>query len=335
MSMAVSKRTPWPCVVVGEGVSGPFRVGSGSHPEPADRHRVRLGGAAARSRHRQDPSASRSHQLSPVSACRRQLVTPRYGEGLDAARAAHPARSADRPTTAPAAPSPPAARVFALWGNGSSSWSACCSPRARRCSWRPSSRWSRWTGRPSSSTVDQGDERARGVLVSLRRLSTQLSAAQVGITLTTLVVGYLAEPSIGRLLAGPIGLVVPDDAVEPVATGTALVLVTAVLDGVRRAGAAVPRHLALRCATAKVVAVPVRMFATRRPAAHRRAQRVGQRVPAGDRHHASGGAVRCPDPAGAGQPGASLGRGRARSTRRPRRCSPGHSTSPTGPRPTS
>ena len=51
--------------------------------------------------------------------------------------------------------------------------------------------------------VDGGDHRARSVLASLRELSTQLSAAQVGITLTTLVVGYLAQPSVGRLLTGP------------------------------------------------------------------------------------------------------------------------------------
>ena len=46
--------------------------------------------------------------------------------------------------------------------------------------------------------VDAGDHRARSVLASLRGLSTQLSAAQVGITLTTLVVGYLAQPQPGE-----------------------------------------------------------------------------------------------------------------------------------------
>lgn len=51
-----------------------------------------------------------------------------------------------------------------------------------------------------SRAVEEGDQRARSVLASLARLSTQLSAAQVGITLTTLLVGYLAEPSIGTLL---------------------------------------------------------------------------------------------------------------------------------------
>ncbi|MGY2083088.1 hemolysin family protein [Blastococcus sp. SYSU DS0539] len=65
----------------------------------------------------------------------------------------------------------------------------------------------------SLTTVDRGraeeaaaagDRRGRGVVRALRTLSTQLSAAQLGITLTTLLVGYLAEPAIGQLLRGPL-----------------------------------------------------------------------------------------------------------------------------------
>ncbi|RAF65369.1 hypothetical protein DN546_33830, partial [Burkholderia multivorans] len=36
---------------------------------------------------------------------------------------------------------------------------------------------------------------------SMTHLSTQLSAAQVGITITTLLTVYLMEPSLGRLLS--------------------------------------------------------------------------------------------------------------------------------------
>ena len=43
-----------------------------------------------------------------------------------------------------------------------------------------------------------GDRRAGSVVRALRTLSTQLSAAQLGITITTLIVGYLAEPALGR-----------------------------------------------------------------------------------------------------------------------------------------
>ena len=75
--------------------------------------------------------------------------------------------------------------------------------------------------------VDAGDHRARSVLASLRELSTQLSAAQVGITLTTLVVGYLAQPSVGRLLMGPLTRLGMSAAlVEPVSATLALVIAT-------------------------------------------------------------------------------------------------------------
>ena len=49
-----------------------------------------------------------------------------------------------------------------------------------------------------------GDRKAAGVLIALRSLSTQLSAAQVGITVTNLLIGFLAEPAIARLVDGPL-----------------------------------------------------------------------------------------------------------------------------------
>ena len=52
--------------------------------------------------------------------------------------------------------------------------------------------------------VDAGEPGAKSVLTSHRRLSTQLSACQLGITLTTLVLGFIASPSIGVLLQGPL-----------------------------------------------------------------------------------------------------------------------------------
>ncbi|SHN35222.1 hemolysin family protein [Cryptosporangium aurantiacum] len=48
--------------------------------------------------------------------------------------------------------------------------------------------------------ADSGNDRAAGVLAALRSLSFQLSGSQLGITVSSLVLGYLAEPSIGRLL---------------------------------------------------------------------------------------------------------------------------------------
>jgi CBS domain containing-hemolysin-like protein len=47
----------------------------------------------------------------------------------------------------------------------------------------------------------QGDRTAKTVRKSLRELSFQLSAAQLGITLAALLTGYLAEPALSKLLA--------------------------------------------------------------------------------------------------------------------------------------
>ena len=109
--------------------------------------------------------------------------------------------------------------------------------------------------------IDEGDARARVVLQSLKQLSTQLSAAQVGITITTLVVGYLAQPSIGVLLSGPLtGLGLSAGAVEAVSSTVALLIAT-VFSMVF--GELLPQFLGISAplATAKVVALPVRVFA--------------------------------------------------------------------------
>jgi CBS domain containing-hemolysin-like protein len=109
--------------------------------------------------------------------------------------------------------------------------------------------------------VDSGDTSAEVVLGSLRRLSTQLSAAQVGITLTTLVFGFLSTPALATLLRTPLG-----------ATGlhgSTLVSVSAVLSLVIATafsmvfGELLPQFLGISAPlpTAKVVALPVRMFA--------------------------------------------------------------------------
>lgn len=50
----------------------------------------------------------------------------------------------------------------------------------------------------------EGDRNAQSALEAVRTLTFQLSGAQLGITVTGLVIGMLAEPSLGRLLAGPL-----------------------------------------------------------------------------------------------------------------------------------
>ncbi|MET8977259.1 hemolysin family protein [Streptomyces sp. NPDC004539] len=52
--------------------------------------------------------------------------------------------------------------------------------------------------------AERGERGAAGALKAVRNLTFQLSGAQLGITVTNLVVGMLAEPSISKLLSGPL-----------------------------------------------------------------------------------------------------------------------------------
>ncbi|MBB3045031.1 hemolysin family protein [Nocardioides soli] len=88
-----------------------------------------------------------------------------------------------------------------------------------------------------------GDGGARRLQGALRSLSTQLSGAQVGITITNLAIGYLAEPAIADLIDQPLAdLGVPEGAVRPVAIAIALSLST-VLTMIF--GELVPKNLAI------------------------------------------------------------------------------------------
>jgi CBS domain containing-hemolysin-like protein len=76
-----------------------------------------------------------------------------------------------------------------------------------------------------AQAAEDGDASASGVLKALRSLSTQLSGAQVGITITNLAIGFLAEPAIASLIHDPLAaLGMPDGAVEPVAVAIGLTL---------------------------------------------------------------------------------------------------------------
>lgn len=52
---------------------------------------------------------------------------------------------------------------------------------------------------------EQPDRRDHSVRAGLRHLSTELSSAQVGITLTTILLGYTAQPALANLLAVVLG----------------------------------------------------------------------------------------------------------------------------------
>ena len=55
-----------------------------------------------------------------------------------------------------------------------------------------------------ANVAQVGDARAQHVQQARRTLSFQLSGAQLGITITTLVTGYVAEPALAELLAPPL-----------------------------------------------------------------------------------------------------------------------------------
>lgn len=98
--------------------------------------------------------------------------------------------------------------------------------------------------RPSvERAVAEGDEGARGVQLALRSLSTQLSGAQVGITVTNLAIGFLAEPAIADLIDAPLlAAGVPDGAVTPLSLALGLALGTVIT---MIFGEMVPKNIAI------------------------------------------------------------------------------------------
>lgn len=98
--------------------------------------------------------------------------------------------------------------------------------------------------RPSlERAAARGERGAPGALLAVRSLSTQLSGAQVGITVTNLAIGFIAEPSIAELVRGPLeSLGIGGDAVRGVSVGIALFLATA---ATMVFGELVPKNLAI------------------------------------------------------------------------------------------
>ncbi|QUC57498.1 HlyC/CorC family transporter [Streptomyces sp. A2-16] len=80
-----------------------------------------------------------------------------------------------------------------------------------------------------SREAEAGDRRAARALKVLGRLSFMLSGAQLGITVTGLVVGFIAEPSVSALLEPALtGLGIPEGAVGGISVVLAFVLATVV-----------------------------------------------------------------------------------------------------------
>ncbi len=105
------------------------------------------------------------------------------------------------------------------------------------------------------------DRRAHRVVASLRELSFQLSGTQLGITITSLVVGMLAEPALAQLLDGPLtGAGLPEGAVPGVSVVIGMLLASAVQMVI---GELVPKNWAVSrpMQVARFVAYPQHAFA--------------------------------------------------------------------------
>ncbi|QCX74974.1 Hemolysin C [Streptomyces sp. YIM 121038] len=110
------------------------------------------------------------------------------------------------------------------------------------------------------SAAERGERGAESALKAVKNLTFQLSGAQLGITVTGLVVGMLAKPAIGDLIEGPLGSAgVPEGAASTVALllGTALSTVFLMV-----VGELVPKNWAISSPLpiAKRVATPQRIF---------------------------------------------------------------------------
>ncbi|MEV4441363.1 hemolysin family protein [Streptomyces sp. NPDC049577] len=108
--------------------------------------------------------------------------------------------------------------------------------------------------------AERGERGAEGALRAVRGLTFQLSGAQLGITVTGLIIGMLAKPSIATLLAGPLAaLGLP----ASLASSTALILGTVFSTVVLMVvGELVPKNWAISrpLAVARAVAGPQRVF---------------------------------------------------------------------------
>jgi len=143
-----------------------------------------------------------------------------------------------------------------------------------------------------SREAEAGDKKAARALKVLERLSFMLSGAQLGITVTGLVVGFIAEPSVSALLKPALtGMGIPEGAVGGISVVLAFVLATVVQMVLgelapKNLAIAVPERLAKALAPStlaylKVVGPVVRVFDG---AANRLLRRVGIE-PVEELHH--------------------------------------------------
>ena len=106
----------------------------------------------------------------------------------------------------------------------------------------------------------EGDHRARVALSSARELSLMLSGAQLGITMASLGLGYVAEPAVAKLLEGPLALAgLGEGAAHSVALVVGLTIVVFLHMLI---GEMVPKNIAIAESerVALLLAVPMRAY---------------------------------------------------------------------------
>ncbi|WP_150956767.1 hemolysin family protein [Microbacterium testaceum] len=111
-----------------------------------------------------------------------------------------------------------------------------------------------------AAQAEKGDAQAKRVLAITKRTSFMLSGAQLGITVTGLLIGYVAEPLIGESLGTLLGGVGIDPAVSVlIGTVGALLLATIVT---MIFGELYPKNLAIASPEplARALAVPTRIY---------------------------------------------------------------------------
>ncbi|MDR7165782.1 CBS domain containing-hemolysin-like protein [Pseudarthrobacter oxydans] len=111
-----------------------------------------------------------------------------------------------------------------------------------------------------AALAEKGDAKAKRVLAITKRTSFMLSGAQLGITVTGLLIGYVAEPLIGESLGALLGGVGIDPTASVlVGTSAALVLATVVT---MIFGELYPKNLAIASPEplARALATPTRIY---------------------------------------------------------------------------
>ncbi|MBN7794662.1 hemolysin family protein [Microbacterium sp. 2216-1] len=111
-----------------------------------------------------------------------------------------------------------------------------------------------------AAQAEKGDLQAKRVLAITKRTSFMLSGAQLGITVTGLLIGYVAEPLIGQSIGTLLGGVGLDPAVSVLIGTTGALLLATVVTMIF--GELYPKNLAIASPEplARALAVPTRIY---------------------------------------------------------------------------